>query len=139
MTSDGCIKNPTKSLCDPYVFNTAITRAQSLIVSVGNPFLLLEVEKLMIMRYGEKGKCWSTYLDYCLRKKAISFGDSLKLYSMEQTKILSKVQEIVEERLLHDFTTESIPAMDKKVFAKATQVKQVHPTEKIKSDEGESA
>ena len=20
----------------------------------------------MIMRYGEKGKCWSTYLDYCL-------------------------------------------------------------------------
>ena len=148
-TSDGYIKNPTKSLCDPFVFNTAITRAKSLIVSVGNPFLLLEVEKLMIMRYGEKGKCWSTYLGYCLRNKTISFGGSLKLSSTEQTKILSKLQEIVEERLIHDFTTESIPAMDRKMFANAdefplvsqiaAQVKQVHKTEKIKSDEGESA
>ena len=118
-TDDGYIKNPTKSLCDPFVFNTAITRAQSLIVSVGNPFVLLEVEKLMIMRYGEKGKCWSNYLDYCLRNKTISFGDSLKLSSTEQTKILSKVQVIVKERLLCEPMTPA--SADKNVFAYADE------------------
>ena len=122
MTDDGYITNPTKSFCDRFVFNTAITRAQSLIVSVGNPFLLLEVEKLMIMRYGEKGKCWSTYLDYCLRNKTISFSDS-QLSRTKQKKILSKVREIVKERLSRDFATEPItPApADRNVFSNADE------------------
>ena len=125
-TIDGYIKNPTKSLCDPFVFNTAITRAQSLIVSIGNPFVLLEVEKLMIMRYGEKGKCWSTYLDYCLRHKTISFGDSLKLSSTEQTKILSKLQKVVKERLLCEpMTPES---GDKNVYADVDEFSPPLPT-----------
>ena len=108
-TDDGYIKNPTKSFCDRFVFNTAITRAQSLIVSVGNPFLLLEVEKLMIMRYGEKGKCWSSYLDYCLRNKTISFDESLELSRTKQKKILSKLREIVKERQSRDFSQDPVP------------------------------
>ena len=121
-TDDGYITNPTKSFCDRFVFNTAITRAQSLIVSVGNPFLLLEVEKLMIMRYGDKGKCWSNYLDYCLRNKTISFSDS-QLSRTKQKKILSKVREIVKERLSRDFASEPItPApAGRNVFSNADE------------------
>ena len=121
-TDDGYITNPTKSFCDRFVFNTAITRAQSLIVSVGNPFLLLEVEKLMIMRYGDKGKCWSNYLDYCLRHKTISFSDS-QLSRTKQKKILSKVREIVKERLSRDFASEPItPApAGRNVFSNADE------------------
>ena len=66
---------------------------------------------------------------------------------MEQTKILSKIQEIVNERLFRDFTTESVPAMGKRVFTNedeyllplqiVAQEKQMHKTKKIEySDEG---
>ena len=44
-TTEGESKNPTKSPCNQYVFNTAITRAQSLVVCVGNPFLLMKIEE----------------------------------------------------------------------------------------------
>ena len=65
---DGTPCNLTKSICDRYVFNTAISRAQSLVVCVGNPFMLLQSEKHMTVttKYGEKGKCWSEYLRRCL-------------------------------------------------------------------------
>ena len=122
MTDDGYITNPTKSFCDRFIFNTAITRAQSLIVSVGNPFLLLEMEKIMIMRYREKGKCWSNYLDYCLRNKTISFSDS-QLSRTKQKKILSKIREIVKERLSRDYASEPMmPApADRNVFLNADE------------------
>ena len=63
---DGTPRNLTKSICDRYVFNTAISRAQSLVVCVGNPFMLLQSEKHMTVKYGEEGKCWSEYLRRCL-------------------------------------------------------------------------
>jgi len=53
--SDMKVSNPTKSISDPYVFNTAITRAQSLVVSVGNPFTLLKIEKHMVEKYLDRG------------------------------------------------------------------------------------
>ena len=76
----------------------------------------------MIMRYGEKGKCWSTYLDYCLRHKTISFNDS-QLSRTKQKKILSKVREIVKERLSRDFANEPMtPApADRNVFSNADE------------------
>ena len=121
-TDDGYIKNPTKSFCDRFVFNTAITRAQSLIVSVGNPFLLLEVEKLMIIRYGEKGKCWSSYLDYCLRNKTISFDESLDLSRTKQKKILAKLREIVKERQSRDYSKDPMtPSTNNNVFSSADE------------------
>ena len=54
--------NPTKSFCNRYVFNTALTRAQSLVVCAGNPFQLLKVEAAMANPVG----CWSEYLRRCI-------------------------------------------------------------------------
>ena len=76
----------------------------------------------MIMRYGEKGKCWSNYLDYCLRNKTISFSDS-QLSRTKQKKILSKVREIIKERLSRDYASEPMtPApADRNVFSNADE------------------
>lgn len=74
--SDFKISNPTKSISDPYVFNTAITRAQSLVVSVGNPFTLLKIEKHMVERYHDRGRCWTYYLTFCLQNNTIRFPNS---------------------------------------------------------------
>ena len=65
--ANGSTRNPTKSMCDPYVFNTIITRAKSLVLGVGNPFLLLKIEKQMVELYGKRGKCWSEFLKSCLK------------------------------------------------------------------------
>ena len=54
--------NPTKSFCNRYVFNTALTRAKSLVVCVGNPFQLLEVEAAMSNPVG----CWREYFKRCI-------------------------------------------------------------------------
>lgn len=64
----GNTRNPTKSPCDRYVFNTVLTRAKSLVVVVGSPLVLLNIEKHMIELYKDKGRCWSVYLKCCLEK-----------------------------------------------------------------------
>jgi len=61
--TSGAAVNPTKSICDQYVFNTIITRAQSLVVCVGNPFLLLSIES---HSKNIKKCCWKEYLKRCL-------------------------------------------------------------------------
>ena len=61
--------NPTKSICDQYVFNTIITRAQSLVVCVGNPFLLLSIES----HTGQK-QCWREYLKRCLEVSSLKMA-----------------------------------------------------------------
>ena len=60
---DGRSKNPTKSPCGQYVFNTAITRAKSLVVCAGNPFLLMEIEKHM---NNEQPNCWRDFIRRCM-------------------------------------------------------------------------
>ena len=51
------------------MFNTAITRAQSLVVSIGNPFMLLKIERYMEQKYGFKARCWREYLKRCIECK----------------------------------------------------------------------
>ena len=67
--------DPTKSISDRFVFNTVITRSRSLVVAVGNPFLLLKIERFMVRRYGKMGKCWSHYLDACIKNGSLSIQD----------------------------------------------------------------
>ena len=96
---NGFTTNPTKSLCDPYIFNTAITRAQSLVVSVGNPFLLLKMENHddMIKRHGNKRKCWTNYIMRCLQNDTITFPDSLDLTEVQKTSLLMQLKKDVEK------------------------------------------
>ncbi len=77
--SDASSRNPTKSLCDPHIFNTAVTRAQSLVVAIGNPFLLLKTEQTKLEEYETKGEVWSNYLKRCLDHDSFIIPSSLNL------------------------------------------------------------
>ena len=65
---DGSSANSTKSVCDKFVFNTVITRAQSLVVAVGNPYRLFKIEKMSPNGRG----CWKEYVRHCLDKQSVS-------------------------------------------------------------------
>ena len=109
--ANGRVLNPTKSFSNRFVFNTAITRAQSLVVGVGNPFLLLKMEKHMIQTYGykEQGKCWSTFLKECLSTESIKFDNSLGLKKDQQDEILKKLQRAVDKQIQQDCSTDNAP------------------------------
>ncbi len=63
---EGNTANPTKSPCDPFIFNSVITRSKSLVVAVGSPMALLGIEEHMEKQYGNKARCWSTYMRRCM-------------------------------------------------------------------------
>ena len=88
--------DPSKSLSNPYVFNTAITRAESLVVGVGNPFLLLKTEKHMVERYGTKAKCWSRYIKHCIENGTLTFTERLR---MNQRIHIDKLKKLIEAQL----------------------------------------
>ena len=96
---DGATRNPTKSICDRYVFITAITRAQSIVVAVGNPFMLLRIERHMVQKYGEKGKCWSNYLKLCLDHGTLTVHDSLRVPDSDKSRCIQKLHKLVDEHL----------------------------------------
>ena len=98
---DASSKDPLKSLTDPHVFNTAITRAQSLIVAVGNPFLLLKMEKHMVKRYNGKGKCWSSYLKRCLENGTVTVDPSSKLSDASTANCLTKLRQLTHLPAAH--------------------------------------
>lgn len=83
----------------------------------------------MIMRYGEKGKCWSTYLDCCLQNKTITFDESLELSRTKQKKILFKLREIIKERKSRDFTNDPMsPSTNNDVFSTADEFPPLQPS-----------
>jgi len=87
-------QNPTKSICDPFVFNTVITRAQSLVVCVGNPYFLCHLEETM-----KSGKrCWATYIKYCLECETFSCWD--KNFSQSIKEKLQNTLHINQTRLV---------------------------------------
>ena len=89
--SNGKTKDSTKSISDPSVFITALTRAQSLVVAVGNPFMLLKREKHMVEKYGDRGHCWSLFLKACLDNKSLSVPHSCRETSLEPlTKLVNQ-------------------------------------------------
>ena len=99
---DGKTRNPTKSICDHFVFNTVLSRARSLVVCVGNPFVLLRMESHMQEKYGEKGKCWSNYLRLCSEHGTLIIDDSLGLDEQEKTESLQVLRFKIKQRLGDD-------------------------------------
>ena len=94
---DGSTLDPTKSFCDPYVFNTAVTRAKSLVLAVGNPFLLLNMEKSFARKYGNEHstQCWSTFLELCIENKSFEFHPCLKYEESEKDIKINEIKEVI--------------------------------------------
>lgn len=88
-------QDPTiaKCVCNPYILNTTLTHAQSLVVSVGNPFRLLKSEEIIMKKYGSRAKCWTEYLGLCLSKDSF-----VTTASLDYEKVRAKLQEILETR-----------------------------------------
>ena len=89
--NDGSTRNPTKSIMDPYVVNTAVSRARSLVVSVGNPYLLLSMEKHMCKKYGEKAKYWSNYIKKCIEHDSFVFDHNIDVDKRRQIDLLQQL------------------------------------------------
>ena len=89
MEQDGRSQDPLKSLCNPQVFNTAISRAKSLVVAIGNPFMLLKIEEVM----GSRRRCWREYLRLCLKHNAVYFPDNYKI--RDRIKLMAQIEAAV--------------------------------------------
>ena len=97
-TPEGETRDSTKSISDPAVFITAITRARSLVVAVGNPFMLLRREEHMVKKYGDRGHCWSLFLKAC-----IDHG-TLSVYQKESggsSADIERLKGMIDQRVSH--------------------------------------
>ena len=103
---DGSTRNPTKSIADPYVINTVVSRARSLIVCVGNPYLLLKMEEHMCRKYGKKGKYWSNYLKRCLDNSSVQFHKSSGVLDANKQGHLDQLKRAVDEHLAAQYVND---------------------------------
>ena len=107
-------RDPVKSLCDQYVFNTVITRAHSLVMAFGNPFRLMEIERNLANEgriRNPRGssspvkKCWETLFYYCLQCNSLVLSGDLaqqrqesRQCALEQSKKLLELKNVMFER-----------------------------------------
>lgn len=88
---NGKTTNPTKSLCDRYVFNTVLTRSKSLVVVVGSPCALLRIEQHM---QREQGMCWSLYMQRCIENKSFIIPPSVEPNKSKQCAFLETLTKL---------------------------------------------
>ena len=84
--AEGNTTNPTKSPCDPYIFNSVLTRSKSLVVVVGSPWALLGIEEHMEKLYGKKAHCWSSYIRLCLENDTFIIPPEVEPSEMKRLK-----------------------------------------------------
>jgi len=124
---DGSAADAVRSICNQYVFNTVITRAQSLVVCVGNPFLLLSIEKKRSTP-GYSIHCWREYIKRCLMTFSLQLSplcyDKVE-ESVVQKNICKLYSEVYEDfNLSFDHSSEvsdSILQAYKQAYQKALQ------------------
>ncbi len=92
----GAPSDQLKSICNEYVFNTIVTRAQSLIFVAGNPFFLLH------MGSHYKINCWKEYIRRCIQCQSFEFPST---YTPSDAQNLPKVVGQICEKV---FLSESI-------------------------------
>ena len=80
LEEDGTSSNPIKSLTNPKIFNTAISRSKSFVVAVGDPFSLLRAEKQF------QECCWKQYLKVCLENDSIFFPENYEPKERDKSK-----------------------------------------------------
>ena len=126
-TPEGESKNPTKTPCSQYVFNTALTRAKSLVVCAGNPFLLMKIEKTVQEKLpkdevGKKdGPCWAHYIRRCIENETLIVPSDLWSTENERQEKISKLTELVFKSDSHKRDDSSKVTMDSitKAYKKA--------------------
>ena len=83
-----------KSMCDPFMFNTIITRPKSLLVVVGNPFRLRKIEQTR----PDHPACWSEYLYQCWEGGSLHCSAKLRVTPGACKKQLGELE---KEVMLH--------------------------------------
>lgn len=78
LEADGTSTDSTKTLVQPGIFNTVVSRSKQQVIVVGNPFRLLDLEK----RMNTNPKCWNEYIKLCLENDTMLYSDDI-----EQSKI----------------------------------------------------
>ena len=78
-----------KSICNEYVFNTVVTRAQSLIFVAGNPFLLLHMGSYF------KTNCWTEYIRRCIQCQTFELPSNCSTDAQNLPKMVGQVCEKV--------------------------------------------
>ena len=91
MNEDYSPFDPVKSMCDPYMFNTIITRPKSLLVAIGNPFRLRKIEQWT----PDIPACWSEYLCQCWEGGSLLLSARLRQNPGAYKKQLGKLEEDV--------------------------------------------
>ena len=94
--SHGAPADQLKSICNKYVFNTVVTRAQSLIFVAGNPFFLLHMGSHF------KTNCWMEYIHRCIQCQSFKLPSN---YTPSDTQNLPKIVGQICEKV---FISESI-------------------------------
>ena len=107
-TADGETKDSTKSISDPSVFITALTRARSLVVAVGNPFMLLKRERHMVKKYGDRGHCWSLFLKACIDNGTLSVYQKIEDETSKISLLKQHVTQCVSHIQLPDLISKSV-------------------------------
>ena len=83
-----------KSICDPYMFNTIITRPKSLFFVVGNPFRLHKIQQKM----PDSPACWLEYLYQCWEGGSLLLSAKLREDLGACKKQLGELEELMFQR-----------------------------------------
>jgi superfamily I DNA and/or RNA helicase/exoribonuclease R len=109
LEADYTPRNITKSPCSPYVFNTALTRAKSLVVCAGNPFVLMETEKQM----NKDSSCWKDYIRRCVTCKTFVVPQKvLDEDALKKEDVHCRIQDIIFSPISFSSVIEPTPQKD---------------------------
>ena len=109
VNAEGNTTNPTKSPCDPYIFNTILTRSKSLVVVVGSPLALLGIETHMTKLYGKKACCWSRYISICLEKGTFVIPDEVENRNAVKQGFISGLKARVSKQYVAPIKPDGLP------------------------------
>ena len=87
-----------RSICNELVFNTVITRARSLVYSVGNPFLMQHLGT----HYSRN--CWSVYIQRCIQCSSLHLSDSCR-DTPQLASVMEKLSDLVSATGTEDDST----------------------------------
>ena len=126
---DGRCSDSTKTLVNPGIFNTVVSRSKQCVIAVGNPFRLLDAEE----RMGITSKCWKEYIKFCINNNTMLYSSGLEA----QAKFLKPKVGIgsspqFERSHSADYTSGSLPFTRVLSDSTSTSTKKVKSTEKRK-------